>query len=179
MQELEKLLSCAAAAGEAAPPPGNGVMPVVRAVLEEFKRLEHSPQAATAAGVAGGGGGEARVSPLEAGQLLEVVRRACGQAARELLLHLRNLLAALDTGGVTVRASAGQLLAFSVPSPPRAALGRCHTVQSVVKGAVSSDEGAEYRDASKVALVSVGARPTGARNVFAAQIWRLRKYFSL
>ena len=82
-----------------------GLMPAVHAVLEDFKLLESQPlQAAAAPGMAtrGGAGTDLRVAPAEANQLLEVVKRACGPASRELLQHLGPLLSALAAGGVQV-----------------------------------------------------------------------------
>ena len=84
-----------------------GLMPAVHAVLEDFRLLESQPlQSACGPGRAtrGRASTDLRVAPTEAGQLLEVVKRACGPASRELLQHLGPLLSALAAGGVQVGA---------------------------------------------------------------------------
>ena len=95
----------AATAVEGPSPMHPGLMPAVHAVLEDFRLLESQPlQAAGGPGRAtqGHASTDLRVASAEASQLLEVVKRACGPASRELLQHLGPLLSALAAGGVQV-----------------------------------------------------------------------------
>ena len=97
------MILAAAAATDGVAVGSNGVSPAALVMLEDFKSLEAVLQGQ--AGLEkehGNGGGMLMISPQAALQLLEVVKRACGQAARDLLQNLQIALSALGQGGLEV-----------------------------------------------------------------------------
>lgn len=96
---MERLILAAAAANDGARRT-NGVPLAAKVVLEGFQNLGALPRRAAYEQQPGNAAPWPRASSQEASQLLEVVKRACGQAARDLLQNLRLTLSALSQGGI-------------------------------------------------------------------------------
>jgi len=106
LQELRRLVTNAAAVlkGTMGTPPA--LAPAAEAVILDFGRLEGQPPAGKVPPLAGGGtpgGWVVRTDPGEAGHMVDVVKRACGPAAQQLLHLLRPLLDTLANGTIPVR----------------------------------------------------------------------------
>lgn len=102
LQELKHLMQAALASLKTREDSGNGLSNAAQDVVTDFGRLwaSHSNRDATSHDL---NGVASKVKPSEAAHILDVVKRACGPASKDLLQRLTPLSSKLLSSSIQVR----------------------------------------------------------------------------